>query len=60
MKTITEMTVELLKEHSQPELAELAGTNQAQISRISKGQIPNYDLGKALERIYLDQFKESA
>jgi len=39
----------------QTEIADETGTSQANICRIARGQIPRYDLGSAIKKLYLSQ-----
>ena len=57
MKTIHEMTNDLLGGMSQQALADIVGTSQVQICRISNGQEPKYGLGREIERIYERQIR---
>lgn len=60
-KSLQEMVTELLESGmTQPQLADMVGTNQPQISRIKHGQNSEYDLGKRVEAVYIDRIINAA
>jgi len=59
MKTIQDMTIDLLEDFSEPQLAKKVDTSQTQINRIKKGQEPGFTLGKRIESLYLSKKSEN-
>lgn len=43
---------------TQTEIADQCGSNQSTISRALKGRIPDYIVGKAIERLHLEKCAE--
>lgn len=54
---IQEMIKFLRKDMSQQEIAQKIGSSQAQVQRFERGQVPNYDLGKRIESLYVKRIQ---
>lgn len=61
MMTAQEMILELRESGmTQKQIAIAVVSNQPQIARIQEGQVPNYELGKKIERVYAEFKSDSA